>query len=223
MIRIAHIDTGYDPDQMTFPQDRMRVDLQRNFYLKDNPDPYNASDPGTMGPFHVYGHGTGTLSLLAGGYINWPSQYGFPDFNDFPGANNSAEVVPVRVADSVVLFYSRNLARGILYAIAPRNNRKNKCDVISLSMGGVASKTWAYAVNHAYEAGVAIFAASGDRFGKSPPATTVYPARFNRVVSVCGVTEKYKPYYKKCNLTKCQESFGPDSKMNTAISTFAKL
>jgi hypothetical protein len=215
-VRIAHLDTGYDPLHITYPADRMRLDLGYNFY--ENTD--DARDPGTRGFFYQPGHGTGTLALLAGTHITWPSQYGFPAFDDYVGAAITAEIVPVRVYPSVVQFKTRYMAQGIYYAMAPREEPENICHVISLSMGGVASRAWAQAVNLVYLSGVTIFAASGDRFGISPPATTVYPARFHRVVSVTGATSDYTPYYKKRNMCRLQESFGPDSIMHNTIATY---
>lgn len=215
-VRIAHIDTGYDPNHMTYPGNMMRLDLGYNFY--DDTD--DARDPGTPGFFNQPGHGTGTLAILAGAYITWPSKFGYPEFKDYMGTTITADIIPVRIYPSVVQFGTRYMAQGIYYAIQPRGESKNICNVATMSMGGVASRAWAQAVNLAYLAGVAIFTASGDRFGDSPPATTVYPARFHRVVSVCGATAAYSPYYKKCNLCKLQESYGPDKVMDSAIATY---
>ncbi|MBN2533611.1 MAG: S8/S53 family peptidase [Spirochaetales bacterium] len=215
-VRIAHLDTGYDPTHITCPEDLMRVDLGYNFYE----DTTDAQDPGTYSIFNPKGHGTGTLAVLAGAEIDWTPHSGFPGFDDYIGAAGTADIVPVRIYPSVVHFKTRYLAQGIYYAINPRGNPGNICNVVSLSMGGVASHAWADAVNDAYEAGVAIFAASGDRYGKSPPATTVYPARFHRVVSVVGVTANDTPYYKKCNFCRLQGSFGPDWVMKNAIAAY---
>jgi subtilisin family serine protease len=62
------------------------------------------------------------------------------------------------------------MAKGIEYATDAG------CQVISLSMGGLPTRSWAAAVNRAYEAGVVICAAAGNRFGPSPPLSTVWPA-----------------------------------------------
>jgi len=94
----------------------------------------------------------------------------------------------------------------------------SKCDVVSISMGGIPSRAWATAVNRAYEAGVAIFAAAGNRFGPSPPTSIVYPARFGRVVAVCGVTADGSPYYRSGFHRHMQGCFGPASKMPTALA-----
>jgi hypothetical protein len=87
-------------------------------------------------------------------------------------------------------------------------------------MGGIPARSWAAAVNRAYEAGVAIFAAAGNRFGPSPPLSTVYPARFNRVVAVCGVTADGTPYYKPGLHRHMQGCFGPPAKMETALAAY---
>ncbi|HJZ54087.1 MAG TPA: S8/S53 family peptidase, partial [Gemmataceae bacterium] len=181
-VRVAHLDTGYDPAHATLPL-HLRTDLQRNFV---DGDPTDATDPGRHFPGNQPGHGTATLALLAGRRVQVPGT----GFDEFVGGAPFAEVVPVRIADSVVHFYTSAMAAGIEYAASAG------CQVLSLSMGGVPARSWAAAVNRAYEAGVAIFAAAGNRFGPSPPRSIVYPARFNRVVAVCGVTADGTPYYK---------------------------
>ena len=174
-IRIAHLDTGYDPEHVTLPL-HLLTELQRNFV---DGDPNDARDPNRHFPTNNPGHGTATLALLAGRKVHPPA---FSSFDDFLGGAYEAEVVPVRIADLVIHFGTQAMALGIEYAITA------KCDVITVSMGGVPARSWAAAVNRAYKAGIAIFAAAGNRIGPSPPSTIVYPARFNRVVAVCGVT-----------------------------------
>ncbi len=143
------------------------------------------------------------------------------DLNDYLGGAPHAEIVPVRIANSVVHFYTSAMARGIDYAINPGEpaNAQYRCDVVSISMGGVASDAWADAANRAYEAGVCIVAAAGNNYGGLPTRSTVYPARFGRVIAACGVMADGKPYYKPGSL-KMQGNFGPDSKMKTALAAF---
>jgi len=135
-------------------------------------------------------------------------------FDDFLGGAPFAEVIPIRIADSVIHFYTSTLAKGIEYAIDAG------CQVVSLSMGGLPARSWAAAVNRAYESGVAIFAAAGNRFGPSPPRSTVYPARFNRVVAVCGVTADGTPYYRPGLHRHMQGCFGPPAKMAAALAAY---
>src|SRR5262249_22149161 len=157
--RIAILDTGYDPEHVTLPLHLM-TDLQRNFVDNTN----DARDPASRFPTNNPGHGTATLALPAGRQVR---PCAFPGFPAFLGGATHAEVVPIRIADSVIHFGTQAMAQGIEYAIT------QGCDVISVSMGGVPARSWAAAVNRAYEAGVAIFAAAGNRIGPSPPSTIV--------------------------------------------------
>ncbi len=56
-----------------------------------------------------------------------------------------------------------------------------------MSMGGVPTRAWAEAVDAAYEAGLCFCAAAGNHVSIAPPRTLVYPARYSRVIAVCGV------------------------------------
>src|SRR5262249_12435407 len=120
----------------------------------------------------------------------------------------------IRIADSVVHFRTSAMAAGIEYAASIG------CHVVSVSMGGIPSRAWAAAVNHAYEAGVAIFAAAGNRIGPLPPKTIVYPARFERVGAVCGFTASKEPYYLPGLHRKMHGCFGPESAMKHAIAAY---
>jgi subtilisin family serine protease len=173
-------------------------------------DPNDTTDPGRYYPWNQPGHGTATGALLAGRRLAIPDS----GFDEFLGGAPYAEVVPIRIADSVIHFRTISMAAGINHAV------DTACDVVSISMGGVPSRAWATAVNRAYEAGVAIFAAAGNRFGPSPPSSTVYPARFGRVVAVSGVTADGSPYYRSGLHRHMQGCFGPASKMGTAIAAY---
>jgi hypothetical protein len=203
-VRIAHLDTGYDPTHAALPL-YLNTELARNFM---DGDPRDATDPGRHSPLNQPGHGTATMALLAGRRVSVPAR----DFDDFLGGAPFAEVVPVRIGNSVVHFQTSSMAAGIDYAV------QAGCDVVSISMGGIPTRQWAEAVNRAYEAGVVIFAAAGNRFGRSPPSAIVYPARFNRVVAVCGVTADGSPYYRRGLHRHMQGCFGPPAKMVTALA-----
>jgi subtilisin family serine protease len=203
-VRIAHLDTGYATHD-ALPQ-FLREDLARNFVEPDNP--LSAIDPGTDGFLKNPGHGTGTMSILAGTRMPQGA------WNDFLGGAPHAEVAPVRIGDSVVHFYSSSMAQGLDWALFIG------AQVVSISMGGVPSKAWAEAVNRLYDAGVAIFAAAGNNFGGLPTTSTVYPARFKRVTAVCGAAADKTPYYKGLLYLGMQGNFGPSAKMKTAIAAY---
>jgi hypothetical protein len=205
-VRVGILDTGFDPAHSTLPL-QLLLELQHDFFDDD----LDATDPGASGLGDNPGHGTATLALLAGRRVQ---RQGEPAFDDFLGGAAHAEVVPIRIADSVVHFFSSSMAEGIEYAVT------SGCRVISISMGGVPSRRWAHAVNAAYEAGVAIFAAAGNNVRDGlPTRETVWPARFNRVVGVCGATATKDPYFKS-GFNGMQGNFGPEDKMHTAIAAY---
>lgn len=184
-VKIAHIDTGYDKTHQALPPAAQILrDLSRDF--TKNPPGKSADDPGGVGaPLDNRGHGTATLCILAGGPI--------PLLNGAPlGGAPDAEVLPLRVSERVVLLGIDALAKAVNYAV------DNGCDVITLSMGGVASKFWLDAYNRAYDKGVVCVAAAGNHFkiGSVPttPDSAVYPALFNRVIAATGVMADGSPY-----------------------------
>src|SRR5262249_45048107 len=180
-VRIAHLDTGYDPDHSSLPL-RLRKDLARNFVDEDKPN--DASDT-SSGLANNLGHGTGTLSILAGRKTPGGKLLGGAPF---------AEVVPIRVADRVILFFNSAIARGLDYVHGLNTQPTTFVDVVTMSMGGVASQAWAEAVNALYEQGVLIVAAAGNNFGNLPTRNVVFPARFDRAVAACGVMADHEPY-----------------------------
>ena len=106
-IRICHIDTGYDPDHITAPQN-INHQLERNFVEGTN----DARDPGKRGLLYNPGHGTGTIGILAGKTIQVNAD-GKPVFNDYLGGAPHCEIVPVRASNSVVHLFTSSMARGI--------------------------------------------------------------------------------------------------------------
>ncbi|HEX8090726.1 MAG TPA: S8 family serine peptidase, partial [Blastocatellia bacterium] len=203
-VRIAHFDTGFDPEHVTKPV-FLRLDLQKNFVETELPD--DATDH-SSGVFTNLGHGTGTLSVLAGASVG-----GAP-----LGGAAFLDVIPVRVANSVVLFKNSAIARAFDYAHQLTLNG-NRVHVITMSMGGLASQAWAEAVNALYDLGVFIVTAAGNNFANLPTHNIVYPARFKRVVAACGVMADGTPY---ADLPPqiMAGNYGPDSKMETAMAGY---
>jgi subtilisin family serine protease len=203
--RIAHLDTGYYRTHVTVPR-RLRRDLERNFVGRDG-QPSDAGDPDNrLLLLDNSGHGTGTLSILAGGTV---ADLGNIDMGGAP----EAEVVPLRVADSVVLLHTSNFARALNYAVDAM------CDVVSMSMGGLPSRAWREAVDRAYLAGVCMVSAAGNNFGGLPSRHVVYPARYGRVIAACGAMADGRPY---TNLQKrdMEGSYGPGKVMKYALAAY---
>jgi hypothetical protein len=205
-VRIAHFDTGYDPAHTLLPA-RLRKDLARNFVDDDSPN--DASDT-SSGFGNNLGHGTGTISILAGKTTLDGKPMGVAPF---------AEVVPVRVANRVILFSNSAIAQAFDYVHGLNTNPATFVDIITMSMGGVASQVWAEAVNALYEQGVFIVAAAGNNLGNLPTRNIVYPARFNRVLAACGAMADGAPYT-DLGLFKMAGNYGPDSKMRTAMAAY---
>jgi subtilisin family serine protease len=203
--RIGHLDTGYYRAHETVPEHIARA-LERSF-VDGDADRQSAEDPDNNA-FLIdnSGHGTGTIGILAGKSLS-------ADGIRLGGAPD-AEVLPLRVADRVVLLRTSALAQAIRYAT------DNRCDVITLSMGGVPTRAWAEEVDRAYEAGVVICAAAGNHIGKTPPRVLVYPARYPRVIAVCGVMADGRPYADLTGFDTLEGSFGPDSAMAKAVAAY---
>lgn len=215
--RIAHLDTGYWPPHVSTPRG-IRRDLGYNFYENN----HNTTDPGISGLLRNPGHGTATLAVLAGNTLDLIYQ-GNQYSGDFGGAPD-AEVVPVRIAPSVVHFYSSAMAQGMDYALGPTgdpatSDPANRCDVVTISHGGLPAASWADAANHLYEAGTVVVAASGDNFSQLPTRFVVYPAAFNRVVTALGATYDKMPYV-TAKIGELEGNWGPDSVMSKAIAAY---
>lgn len=201
-VTIAHLDTGYRDGHALLPP-HLDTGRARSF-VDGDPNAKSAVDPGAGANG---GHGTGTLGLLAGNVYE----------GTFVGGAPFATVVPVRVANSVVLFSNSSIAKGLQYAI------DIGADVVSMSMGGVPSQLWADVVNDAYMAGLTMVTAAGNNYGPGKvrvPRFIVYPARFRRVLAACGVMFDGSAYADFKDPRVMAGSYGPDSKMDTAIAGY---
>lgn len=216
-VRIAHLDTGYTPGHFSNPR-HLRTDLGKDFWNPERGS--DASDPGSHHLGEAPGHGTGTLALLAGGKVDLPFNGAF---NADIGGAPDAEIVPVRINASFIHLYTSTMARGIDYALAPGGDAANRCDVISISHGGLPSRAWATAVNKVYDAGIIVVAASGDSIrlvANLPTRYTVYPAAFNRVLTALGATYDKKPYIAGGIGPHVQGNWGPAAVMEKAIAGY---
>lgn len=196
--RIAHLDTGYDPAQ---PPEHLSESQGRNFVDADFPK--DASER-SAGIFNSFSHGTGTLGLLAGKTF---------------GCAPYAEIVPIRVANRVVLFSNSAVARAFDYVHSLCANQATRVHIATMSMGGLPSRAWAEAINALYDMGVLVVAAAGNNYGNLPTRFVVYPARFNRVVAAAGAMADGSAYA-DLNPTLMAGDYGPEAKMATAIAAY---
>jgi subtilisin family serine protease len=219
-VRVAHLDVGYGLHHVIFPAGFEPM-LSRNV-TGDGRSERDVEDQVQSGTLTNPGHGTGTVGLLAGGRFSF-ERSGYKTFNDQIGAAPDARIVGVRVASSVVQIRTSAVARAISYVADLCKSEATQVHVLSMSMGGVASQAWADAVNLAYERGVILVTAAGNNYsvglGGVPTTSTVYPARFQRVLSACGVMGNYKPYYGLGTGTM-QGNWGPGEKDATSLAAF---
>ncbi|HEX8155500.1 MAG TPA: S8/S53 family peptidase [Thermoanaerobaculia bacterium] len=193
-VRIAHLDTGYYKTNDTITPPFFLFDKSKSMIPNDRCgqtgiDCYMGGLPN--------GHGPETLSVLAGGKINFAAADGYPAYDDYLGGAPLAEVFTYRVSPSVVLLWPLYVSEGIFSAVD-----ENKADVISMSMGGAPSFMLRDAVNHAYDHGTAMFFAAADFFRLPVPFlpieipwhTMVYPARFTPATPVSGMTASKRSY-----------------------------
>jgi subtilisin family serine protease len=222
-IRVAHIDTGYQLGHPSRPE-KLMWKLGKSF-LKGEEDTNPGIDfsKGTMA--EQDGHGNATLAFLAGGKLSKEDSDG--KFEGYFGGIPFAEVVPIRINDTVALIKSDAFVKAIQYAI------DTGCEVVTMSMAGLPSKAWARIINKAYEAGVTVVTAAGNSWIKSAkkalPKSLIYPSRYDRVIAACGVAANHQPYVFGANDWPrpkseggewMQGNFGPASKMNTAIAAY---
>ena len=160
------------------------------------------------GFWNNFSHGTGTISILAGA----------PAGNLSFGCAPYAEVIPIRVANRVVLFSNSTIAQAFDYVHSLCRAGK-QVHVITMSMGGYPSQAWADAINALYEVGVVVVTAAGNNYDNLPTHYIVYPARFNRVIAACGVMANLKPYA-DLRFDLMAGNYGPDNKMKTAIAAY---
>jgi len=218
LVRIVHLDTGYDAKHTTFVAAQLDAHLQKNF-IDGNDD---ARDRGADGLLKNPGHGTGTLSILAGGRFRFvQNSY---QFDGVLGGAPKARITPVRIGNSVVQLTTSAVAQGIAYAASLCDNETTRVHVMSMSMGGVASAAWADAVNKVYDAGIVFVAAAGNNIsagflGGFPTRQIVYPARFRRVIAACGVMADRRPYY-GLKRGMMQGNWGPEGAMASALGAF---
>ena len=215
-MRLGILDVGFDFSHRARPE-HLRLDLQRNF-VDDGQPPNDASDPYGRGLFKNPGHGTATIAILAGGLLSGMVEDA--NTNDYLGGAPLAEVIPVRIATSVILMRTSAFAEALDYLIAPNGDPSLRPDVVSMSMGGLASRAWAEVVNRAYEAGICLVTAAGNNFFGTPQSI-VYPARFKRVIAACGIMADGRPYIRgKVPTSRMAGNYGPDSKMDTALAAY---
>jgi hypothetical protein len=216
-VRVGHIDTGYLEGHVGLPQNLLK-DKAHSFVSGE--DEMQAIDIPASG---MDGHGMGTMGILAGNKV--PLSSTFNEFEGYIGGAPMAEVVPIRISNSVVIWNSANFADAIDHALA------TGCEVVTMSMAGKPSKKMAKAVNRAYEEGLVIVSAASNCWYKGimqvAPKCVLWPAAFDRVIAATGATYNHQPYdgdfllKARINFTDyMQGCWGPPSRMKKALAAY---
>src|SRR4030095_1577121 len=152
----------------------------------------------------------------------------YTGYTDYFGAIPFAEIIPIRICDTVYNFFNANdVADGIDYAV------DNGCEVITMSMAGYPTRRVAETINRAYSKGVVVVTAAGNNWFKGiqkiTPKAVMYPARFERVVAATGACYNHLPYEREANqwfLSRSeggetmQGNWGPQSAMTAAVAAY---
>lgn len=216
-VRIGHVDTGYLKNHIGLPKNLLVAQAHSFVSGEKENQAIDAPDSG------MDGHGTGTMGLLAGNNI--PLGATFNEFEGWIGGAPMAEVVPIRISDSVIIWNSSAFCDAIDYAV------QQGCEVITMSMAGKPSPRMAEAVNRAYEEGVVIVSAASNCWYKgmmqAAPKCVLWPAAFERVIAATGATYNHQPYdgdfllQSKADFTKyMQGCWGPPSRMKKALAAY---
>jgi subtilisin family serine protease len=173
-IRIGHPDTGFT-EHPEIAAANINRDLDRDFLTGDD----DASDPLDDGPLLYPGHGTATASVI----MSPPGAEGAGYEHHVSGIAPAAELVPLRVSESVIHLSMRNVRDAVDHAVA------SGCHVISMSLGGLPSGSLHDAIRRALDAGVIVVAAAGNRV-----QLVVWPARYEESIAVAACNSLGEPW-----------------------------
>ncbi len=219
-IRIGHIDTGFQPNHPGLPKN-LNHEKSRSFIKGE--EGREAIDKDAKTSLEQNGHGTATMILLAGNQVQ--KNQTEDNYSGNLGAAPFAEIIELRISETVALIQTSAFVDALEYAI------EQGCEVISMSMAGAPSKSWANSVNKAYEAGITIVTAAGNSWFEGPrralPKRVLYPARWERVIAATGVACDNLPYVLEARLQKKSEggetmqgNFGPPEVMEHALAAY---
>jgi hypothetical protein len=219
-IKIAIIDTGYQEGHPALPKG---FDTPKGISFIKGEENKPAIDKNAATFAEQNGHGTATMSILAGKEVD--IQVSGQSYKGEFGAIPFAEIIPIRICETVALIRTSAFVDAVEYAI------NQGCEVISMSMAGVPTKAWATTVNKAYENGVVLVSAAGNSWYKGAaslsPKRLLYPARWDRVIAATGVTYNKLPYVMEAQIKEkggsseyMQGNFGPESAMKSALAAY---
>jgi hypothetical protein len=170
-IAVGHPDTGYtDHDEL----EREALDLTRAWdVLDDDPDAHDPLETRFWWPLDSPGHGTATGSVIAG-----------RSPGEIQGAAPGVALVPLRTVKSVVQVFDGDVA------VAIERARQSRCDIVSMSLGGVGfAGAVRDAIRTAVESGMIVMAAAGNEVG-----FVTAPASWPECLAIGGTNVRDEPW-----------------------------
>jgi endonuclease G, mitochondrial len=170
-IRIAQIDTGYSAHPGI---DAMKKLLGYDY--KDN-DPIAYDDEGSFSLMPIQWHGTRTGGVIIGQKTRLPN---YANDGVFP----FVDLVPFRVADSVVLIGTRKYVTRAVTDVVSQGY-----EIITMSMGGLGYNVWKELARWAYDQGVFWCCAAGNQV-----RFVVWPAYYPGTIACAATDYKHEPW-----------------------------
>ena len=171
-VLIGHIDTGVNKhDELEGSALDMRPGA--NFIEGGESLPIDPlTKSGLFQKFQNPGHGISTGSVIVS-----------RQDNKITGSATQATLLPVRAIRSVVRVTQGSVAKGINYA------RKQGAQVITMSLGGLKSKSLKKAIKRAVKDNILVMAAAGNCVG-----IVVHPAALKQCIAIAGTNERDLPW-----------------------------
>lgn len=180
-ITVGHLDTGI----LDHPSVANNIIGTGFNFITGTPTGADRTEPGFL---QFPGHGTRTASVILG--------QPFPDASGFSGVASGARLIPLRVANRVVLLEPDldpdKVAMAIrAAAIGDPNFVPRRVDIISISLGGTWNKKLEQSVLLARNEGVIVIVAAGNNV---PLRIVAFPAAYAGAIALAATNSQEKPW-----------------------------
>lgn len=183
---VGHPDTGYGEHPEIL--DALLVEKGYDF-VRDDPDPRDELEKALLVLLDNPSHGTQTASVIVSrrgpqqSYVDDDGNPEDPAELAVSGVAPGARLIPIRTSRTVALTSMRGLVKAIHHAV------DQGAHVISISMGGVPSRSLKRAVRYAERNGVIVCAAAGNQV-----RFVVWPAGYEEVVAAAACNAEKQPW-----------------------------
>jgi len=180
-VRIGHPDTGYT-DHIDLDAPRLNIGLGYDFV----DGKHDARDPLNYWRHPGHGLATGSVIMSSGTVIAPPisGEGGTGGPGKITGVAPESELVPIRTTRRVFWILSSHLAQAIYHA------SQNKCEVVSISLGGTRLNALKVALLDAVQKNLIVVAAAGNGI----PRSVVWPARYKECIALAASNINSNPW-----------------------------